>query len=730
MKYKLPEDKNHLGLLVKFQKLKGKTLKGNELIKGNKDSRGLQPDKYVNYVHRLHDQIRGIYKPKELECMLSYKATESEDNYGKQIIWENDNKIQFKEIILRPPNGENDNRKISDINAANYAMNNKIPIGIFENVAKGINKVLGLGVIESVDENGFYHIIPIDLDLEEIERVFEMGNTETNYFTFRTNDKDFVINSFLNEEVDEVEFENIPNYFEETKDGDIVLIVLGGDKPSWELGLRGIGRVIGNPYERGYNQQKPKYYKLKVKKELVFNNSLSREKMVPYKSLYNMIFIGPMLKGEPNQLNVKAEENQIISVIRAILDYFPKYRDKLIEIFGIDMIHRADNVKDIYKLQDSQNNKITRSINNIHLKELEIIESYINNKGFIYSKEYLSNFYLSLKSKPFVILAGISGTGKSRLVRLFAEAINAKFKIIPVKPDWNDSTELLGYKNIKDKFVQGQLYKVIDEAKDNLDTPYFVCLDEMNLARVEYYLSEYLSVIESRKFEKGKIVTDELFSESYFEKIEDTNISIPENLYIIGTVNMDDTTFSFSRKVLDRANTIEFSEVDLETLDFLTDEAETLVVDNSLLKTQFLNIKDALEIDRTYVEEINEKIVEINNILKPYSKHFGYRVRDEIVFYMLENKLANLLEEDMAFDYQIMQKILPTIIGSDVYIEEILIKLFKICTGFNLENKQNYIKEAESVIKNESEKCRYPKSATKILQMLKGYRDGFVSFWQ
>ena len=135
------------------------------------------------------------------------------------------------------------------------------------------------------------------------------------------------------------------------------------------------------------------------------------------------------------------------------------------------------------------------------------------------------------------------------------------------------------------------------------------------------------------------------------KNIKDNNISIPENLYIIGTVNMDDTTFSFSRKVLDRANTIEFSEVDLETLDFLTGEAETLVVDNSLLKTQFLNIKDALEIDRTYVEEINEKIVEINNILKPYSKHFGYRVRDEIVFYMLENKLANLLEEDMLQKY-------------------------------------------------------------------------------
>ena len=416
-----------------------------------------------------------------------------------------------------------------------------------------------------------------------------------------------------------------------------------------------------------------------------------------------------------------------------------KYFENDEEILIKEVAKMMNELELLYNCTSINNNKVgnlidRKEVEQYHERDYKVvlkrINQYINGNGYIYSYEELSNFYLSLKTKPFVILAGISGTGKSKLVRLFAESINAKFKSIPVKPAWNDSTELLGYKNIKDEFVKGELYKVIDEAKEHLDTPYFVCLDEMNLARVEYYLSEYLSIIESRKFETDKIVTDKLFSESYFENVEDNNISIPENLYIIGTVNMDDTTFSFSRKVLDRANTIEFSEVDLETLDFLTDEAETLVVDNSLLKTQFLNIKDALEIDRTYVEEINEKIVEINNILKPYSKHFGYRVRDEIVFYMLENKLANLLEEDMAFDYQIMQKTLPTIIGSDVYIEEILIKLFKICTGFNLENKQNYIKEAESVIKNESEKCRYPKSATKILQMLKGYRDGFVSFWQ
>lgn len=511
-----------------------------------------------------------------------------------------------------------------------------------------------------------------------------------------------------------------------------------------------------------------KSYDVKYEDELIFENLIMTE--IPYKIVDhymnytdknisfdkfkgNFIKVKEIISGRGNteflleEKNIGDEEdtsntrrrNYIVDK-RPLLEY--KFEGEIIK-FGVytqwknndDNSNFAKFIKVIKELgYYIEVNEIDLDINKNKKVEkeyhIETICNFINNKGFIYKKEELSNFYLSLKTKPFVILAGISGTGKSKLVRLFAESINAKFKSIPVKPDWNDSTELLGYKNIKDEFVRGELYKVIIEANDNLDTPYFVCLDEMNLARGEYYLSEYLSVIESRKFETDRIVTDQLFSEAYFENIEGNNISIPENLYIIGTVNMDDTTFAFSRKVLDRANTIEFSEVDLESLDFLTGEAETLIVDNSLLKTQFLNIKDALEIDRPYVEEINKKIVEINNILKPYSKHFGYRVRDEIVFYMLENKLSNLLEEDMAFDYQIMQKILPTIIGSDVYIEEILIELFEICTSHTLVNKENYIKEAESVVNNDYKKFRYPKSATKILQMLKGYRDGFVSFWQ
>src|SRR5699024_2007896 len=97
------------------------------------------------------------------------------------------------------------------------------------------------------------------------------------------------------------------------------------------------------------------------------------------------------------------------------------------------------------------------------------IDKIIRAKGYIFSYEELSNFYLSLKTKPFLILAGISGTGKSKLVKLFAEAVgatssNGQYNVISVKPDWNDSTELFGYKNINDRFVPGQLTRIIKKA--------------------------------------------------------------------------------------------------------------------------------------------------------------------------------------------------------------------------------------------------------------------------
>ena len=367
----------------------------------------------------------------------------------------------------------------------------------------------------------------------------------------------------------------------------------------------------------------------------------------------------------------------------------------------------------------------------------EIVDNifkYISSQGYEYSKELISNLYLSLKTKPFVILAGISGTGKSKIVRLFAESLGAtvennQFNMISVRPDWNDSTELIGYKNLESKFIKGKLTQIIEEASQNLDNPYFVCLDEMNLARVEYYLSDYLSVIESRRKVDDKIVTDKLIYDSEID--EEETLSLPENLYIVGTVNMDDTTFQFSRKVLDRANTIEFSEVNLENLFGLTSIEEnvdkSIEVYNDFLKSTYLKTIDIEDEYRDYAIEINKKIIDINNILKKSQKQFAYRVRDEILFYMIENKKANLLDENEAFDYQIMQKDLPTISGSENLVKETLVNLFNFVCEKEILNDSD-IEEAEQFLN--SQDIKYKKSAEKIIYMLKGYNyDGYASYW-
>ncbi|MBU3093389.1 AAA family ATPase [Clostridium sp. CF011] len=362
-------------------------------------------------------------------------------------------------------------------------------------------------------------------------------------------------------------------------------------------------------------------------------------------------------------------------------------------------------------------NSIKKSKNeeNTMVEKIENLKKYINSKSFIYTYIDLSNFYLSLKTKPFIILAGISGTGKSKLVKLFANAVgatsdNGQYNIISVKPDWNDSTELFGYKNINDEFVPGKLTEIIFRAskEENINKPYFICLDEMNLARVEYYLSEYLSIIESRELdENNNIKTDRLFSKGYLaEGNEYANLRIPENIYIVGTVNMDDTTFAFSNE-----------------------ECESINVDNDFFKSSFLTIKDALNGDDAFVRQTNSKVKDINEILEQGNKNFGYRVRDEIVFYMLENKINDLLSEDEAFDFQIMQKILPIITGSEIVIKDILIKLFNYCntSGKEVTATMEYIKDCEIELK--SGNIKYKKSAKKILMMLRGYEDGFTSFW-
>lgn len=367
------------------------------------------------------------------------------------------------------------------------------------------------------------------------------------------------------------------------------------------------------------------------------------------------------------------------------------------------------------------------------------ITDYIKAQGFEYSGDNIENLYLSLKAKPFVILAGISGTGKSKLVKLFAEAIGAQYKMIPVRPDWSDSSDLLGHVNLQSKFIPGEMLEFIKEAKDKPDIPYILCLDEMNLARVEHYFSDVLSIIETRKIIDGHIVSDVIKLGNKDEENEDEEYEFmfPENLYIVGTVNMDETTCPFSKKVLDRANTIEFNEVDLKSVPTKSD-AETLPQPNSFLRANYVTLADYGDnpLDNELIKGVCETLENINLVLKANNAHVGYRVRDEIVFYMLNNAESaesGLLEKDNAMDNAIMQKILPRIQGSSRATENMLAGLFCLClkNGDKPVGKKYSAKDIREQYDNwEKSDYKYPKCAEKIAFMLRRFEeDGFTTYW-
>ena len=361
---------------------------------------------------------------------------------------------------------------------------------------------------------------------------------------------------------------------------------------------------------------------------------------------------------------------------------------------------------------------------------LEKIKEYIAAKGFTYKDNLVENFYLSLKSKPFVILAGTSGTGKTKLVKLFAEAIGANYKLVSVRPDWSDSSDLFGHVNLKNEFVPGAIIDYVKRAELDSGNPYFLCLDEMNLARVEYYLSDFLSIIETRHRSGNGIVTDEIILDKVAEK-KYGKVILPDNIYVIGTVNMDETTFPFSKKVLDRANTIEFSYVDLVT-DFEEehDSIDPVSQKNDFLVTEYITLKaDTDGKDRELIVKICEELQDINMILQKANAHVGYRVRDEIVFYMLNNNNAELLNYEEAFDFEIMQKILPRIQGSSGAVKEMLCELFKKFAGDYTGLSQASISEQMQEYIN-GKNCKYRRSAEKICYMMRRFEeDGFTSYW-
>ncbi len=359
------------------------------------------------------------------------------------------------------------------------------------------------------------------------------------------------------------------------------------------------------------------------------------------------------------------------------------------------------------------------------------------------------------------------------------------FLFLPIKPDFKDSKSLLGYYNPlkKDYHSTALLDFILKASRNYLENgknadPFFVLFDEMNLAGVEYYFADFLSVLETGKFiSENKAVENDSFLEyiDYFEgNLTDENykftsqsiklhneeninipkeIFLPPNLYFIGTVNIDETTYMFSPKVLDRAFTIEFDVGNFtEYLEFLK-EHKTEEIDNELkntLKEDFINNGDFATINKEKIKEFLEKssethIIELNgkskkieeflddlnSLLKRYNLHFGYRVFDEIIMFLYnsKNSIMNIDDTNEALDLAIKMKILPKFNGTRQKLEKSIIEFLEQLE-INEEDFKNIREKGIPKLNEEPlSKTKFKYTAHKLLEMLyKLKSQGFASF--
>ena len=416
------------------------------------------------------------------------------------------------------------------------------------------------------------------------------------------------------------------------------------------------------------------------------------------------------------------------------------------------------------------------------------------------------NYLTALRTKPFMLLAGISGTGKSRIVRKLAQATAteelqrangytgkdfandrwtlhspANFELIQVKPNWHNSMDVIGYlSNIPSPhYVFTPFIEFIVKAWQHPDVPFFLCLDEMNLAPVEEYFAEFLSAIESRSFEGGEYLTDPIikpfnsFGEDVAKKMVNTlfpnftagdtesaitkvikhfrtkGLTLPKNLIVIGTVNMDETTFSFSRKVLDRAMSVEMNEVNYDS--FLTDTTDDdlkAIVEafeqnddadlNALLVDRHIEAREIIDDLGDDARFTIDYLKRINALLEGTPFKLGYRAANEALIYLQASQEFGQTDRIAALDNFTLMKILSRIEGDETKLkitdsEADKERIAKAEVNVD-EAKQygdlNILTALRHIITNqlgEQDKLHSVKKIDSMLSQLK--RDHFVSFW-
>ena len=371
------------------------------------------------------------------------------------------------------------------------------------------------------------------------------------------------------------------------------------------------------------------------------------------------------------------------------------------------------------------------------------------------TKAQILRLAASLLAKRFVILTGLAGSGKTKLAQAFAhwlsevDGANPSHAVVPIGADWTGNENILGYPDglTAGQYVSRQALQLVLAAGSNPEIPHFLILDEMNLSHVERYFADTLSAIESGE----RIPLYEGNSRKTGEQDIPSSLALPPNLFIIGTVNVDETTYMFSPKVLDRANVIEFRIERAGLKSFLAtpakpDLAKLDGLGASFAKAFVTAAASTVEVPTAIKARYESEMILFFDILREHDAEFGFRVGHEsarfVHFYQMLGGFADGTDWfDEAFDAVIVQKFLPKLHGSRSKLEGLLWALAWVCAADRTgKSDEDFLKECQTAGKAQDDgkfspetlatkKPRYPLSFDKVLRMWrKLVRDQFVTF--
>lgn len=493
------------------------------------------------------------------------------------------------------------------------------------------------------------------------------------------------------------------------------------------------------------------FIKLDGEKHHYFSDSFSENKeklkdeLIIYEEIYESDFKTKVFTAFQSEINKLIEEIKVN--LENKKSFFYDYSAKKSHHMPRAILGKNNYLKFLNELSNMT------TINRIEFN-IESFQKTTKEAGLIFSHQLIQRFVASLCTKPFVICSGLSGSGKTKLAQAFAQWIcykeedgekNEQYCIVPVGADWTNREPLLGYPNAlnKEEYVSPEngVLDLMVRAKQNIENkeeptkPYFLILDEMNLSHVERYFADFLSTMES----EDTIALHKILPEPTKDLITiPQTLKLPKNLFIIGTVNIDETTYMFSPKVLDRANTIEFRLTEKDLADFI---ASDIKLDMELLKAQGVNMSDGFMAMALQKTDKNLKPSEADlkiffSELKKSGAEFGYRTASEI------GRLMYMLKElgesgDNLLDIAIMQKLLPKLHGSRSKLNTALTTLAKFCVkdavkdfdGKDEDFRKTYFIPFDKLPTDSLDKIKYKISFEKISRMHKNaMENGFTSY--